>query len=70
MACGDLADLTSAENRKILVSNPIAVHQNLHDFVSRTLPVCFGGDIISRWSLLSGIYGRKEKRGNVWVVNV
>ena len=35
--------------------------RNLGKFVSPTLPVSFGGDTKSRWSLLSGVYARGSK---------
>ena len=38
--------------------------RNIGIFVHLTLPVSFGRDIKSRWSLLSGVYARGSKRSH------
>ena len=42
---------------------PTAVSK-LSNFVHLTLPVSFGRDTKSRWSLLSGVYARGSKRSH------
>ena len=45
-----------------LVQSHLPPFQNLGNFVHLTLPVSFGRDIESRWSLLSGVYVSGSKR--------
>ena len=40
------------------------VVRNLGNFVHLTLPVSFGRDTKSRWSLLSSVYARGSKRSH------
>ena len=44
------------------VQNYLLPFRNLGNFVHPTLPVSFGRDTKSRWSLLSGVYARGSKR--------
>ena len=51
-------------DRVVLGSNPAAATspRNFGNSVYPALPVSFGGDTKSRWSLLSGVYARGSKR--------
>ena len=54
-------------DRTVEGSNPTAEFFSLWDFgnsVYPALPVSFGGDTKSRWSLLSGVYARGSKRSH------
>ena len=42
----------------------ITISQNVGNFVHLTLPVSFGRNTKSRWSLLSGVYARGSKRSH------
>ena len=45
-------------------SIPPATVSKLSNFVHLTLPVSFGRDTKSQWSLLSGVYARGSKRSH------
>ena len=47
-----------------VVQSHLLLFRNLGNFVYVTLPVSFGRDTKSRWSLLSGVYARGSKRSH------
>ena len=47
-----------------MVQSHLPPFRNLGTFVHLTLPVSFGRDTKSRWSLLSGVYARGSKRSH------
>ena len=52
-------------NRGTVVQSHLPPFRNLGNFVHLTLPVSFGRDTKSRWSLLSGVYARGSKRSHI-----
>ena len=53
-----------ASGRRDRGSKPPLPFQSLGNFIYPTLPVSFGGDSKSCWSLLSGVYARGNKRSH------
>ena len=53
-----------------MVQSHLPPFRNLGNFVHLKLPVSFGRDIKSRWSLLSGVYVRGSKRSHTVVDSV
>ena len=62
--CGERRSPDKAADRGTVVQSHLPPFRNLGDFVRPTLPVSFGRDTKSRWSLLSGVYGRGSKRSH------
>ena len=60
-ACGRASDFSVEWTG---VQNHLLPFQNLGNFVLPTLPVSFGRDTKSRWSLLPGVYARGSKISN------
>ena len=59
--CGRASDFSVEETG---VQNHLMPFRRLGNFVHPTLPVAFGRDNKSRWSLLSGVYVRGSKRSH------
>ena len=53
-----------SDDRELAGSNPSGATWKLGKFVYPTLPVYFGCDTITHWSLLSGVYTRGSKRSH------
>ena len=47
-----------------VVQSHLPPFRNLGNFFTPHLPVSFGKDTKSRWSLLSGVYARESKRSH------
>ena len=47
-----------------MVQSHLPPFGKLGNFVHPTLPVSFGRDTTSQWSLLSGVYARRSKRSH------
>ena len=55
---------SDCQSRGVVVQSHLPPFRNLGNFVHVSLPVSFGRDTKSRWSLLSGVYAGGSKRSH------
>ena len=61
---GSVVRLCISQSKFMVTGSPQGPLANFGNFCYPTLPVSFGRDTKSRWSLLSGVYARGSKRSH------